>query len=106
MPKIYYIKNEVERPVEVYELKKDEYQVPTFEEFMKTYERDEEVNYADLEHSDIGDSKICGPCSDGSRYCSCCQSELQRQYWVAINNNAISRWENGEKIDEVAKVYA
>jgi hypothetical protein len=44
MPKnTYYIKNEVQKPVENYELKKDEYQIPSFEEFMKSYEVDEKV---------------------------------------------------------------
>jgi len=40
----YYIKTEIKKPIEtVYEIK-DEYKVPSFEEFMKAYEMDEKVN--------------------------------------------------------------
>src|SRR5215204_7687758 len=48
----------------VYELKNE---IPTFEEFMKTYEDDGSLNYDDLSGGDIGESKGHGPCH---RYCS------------------------------------
>jgi len=52
-----------EKPFEtVYELK-DEYQVPSFEEFMKTYENDGNVNYDDLNSDDISESRGYGPCN-------------------------------------------
>src|ERR1043165_4576362 len=56
---------ENKKPVEtVYELKNE---VPSFEEFMKTYESDENLNYDDLTYSDISDKgKGYGPCK---RYC-------------------------------------
>jgi len=47
----------------VHELKGDEYKIPSFEEFMKDYQVDEKVNYADLESGDIGSSKGYGPCN-------------------------------------------
>jgi len=54
-----------EKPFEtVYELK-NENEVPSFEEFMKTYESDDNVNYADLEVNDISVNRGCGPtCPD------------------------------------------
>lgn len=60
---------EVKKPFEtVYELKNE---VPSFEEFMKTYEADESLNYDDLSYSDISDKgKGYGPCSPS--YCSGC----------------------------------
>ena len=73
---------ENKKPFEtVYELK-DEYQVPSFEEFMKTYENDDKVNYDDLESGGLGEGKRRGPCSDGRnwRSCPCSRNELQRQY--------------------------
>jgi len=86
MPKLnsYLIENK--KPVEtVAELKNE---TPSFEEFMKTYEADEKVNYYDLIYSDISDKgKGHGPCTWDNPNCSCCQTELQRKYWVAINNS-------------------
>lgn len=62
---------EVKKPTEtVYELK-DEYKIPTFEEFMKTYEGS--VNYADLSGSSVGEAKGYGPCSSSS--CECYVSQ-------------------------------
>jgi hypothetical protein len=55
---------EVKKPFEtVYELKNE---IPSFEEFMKTYENDGNLNYDDLSSGDVGDSKGYGPCH---RYC-------------------------------------
>ena len=49
------------KPIEtVYEIK-DEYKVPSFEEFMKTYEVDEKVNYDDLSGGGMGEVKGYGP---------------------------------------------
>ena len=52
---------ENKKPVEtVYELK-DEYKIPSFEEFMKTYGSDGNLNYDDLNSGDIGTPKVYGP---------------------------------------------
>jgi len=52
-----------QKPIEVvYEIK-NEYDVPSYEEFMKTYENDENLNYDDLNTYDISVDKCCGPCS-------------------------------------------
>jgi hypothetical protein len=81
---------ENKRPVEtVCELKD---QVPSFEEFMKTYESDGEVNdsyQAEFSNcNNMGADKGYGPCSWNNSNCTCySQSELQRQYWAAINDN-------------------
>jgi len=37
-------------------------EVPSFEEFMKTYESDGNSNYDDLNSGDVGESKGYGPC--------------------------------------------
>jgi hypothetical protein len=51
---------EVKKPFEtVYELKNE---IPSFEEFMKTYETDGNLNYDDLSGVDIGTQKGYGPC--------------------------------------------
>ena|ERR1043166_10175480 len=53
---------EVKKPFEtVYELKNE---IPTFEEFMKTYENDGNLNYDDLKGDGLGEVKGYGPCSD------------------------------------------
>lgn len=73
MPKTneWAIPKNIDKPVEtVYEIK-NEYDVPSFEEFMKSYKVDENLNYADLGHSDIGDSKGYGPCRNSLCGCSC-----------------------------------
>ena len=52
---------EAQKPFEtVYELKNE---VPSFEEFMKTYENDGNVNYDDLSGGGVGESKGYGPCN-------------------------------------------
>lgn len=52
---------EIKKPVEEVREVKEENQIPSFEEFMKVYQTDENVNYADLENGGIGDSKGYGP---------------------------------------------
>jgi len=59
------IENQIPKTETVCELK-DKYEVPSFEEFMKTYESDEKVNdsyNAELgSYGDIGTPKAFGPC--------------------------------------------
>jgi hypothetical protein len=55
----YLIKENYKKVEEVREIKNE---VPSFEEFMKTYEGG--VNYADLNSDDIGTQKGYGPCPD------------------------------------------
>jgi len=51
---------EVKKPFEtVYEIKNE---IPSFEEFMKTYESDDNLNYADLRGGSVGEVKGYGPC--------------------------------------------
>jgi len=50
----------------VYELK-DEYKIPSLEEFMKTYENDGNLNYDDLNDSSIGEVKGYGPCPNSNQ---------------------------------------
>jgi hypothetical protein len=53
------IENQIPKTEMVYELKNE---IPSFEEFMKTYENDGKVNYADLSGGDVGEVKGYGPC--------------------------------------------
>jgi len=63
------------KPIEtVYEIKGDEYKIPSFEEFMKDYQVDEKVNYDDLSGGSVGEVKGYGPCS-GSCRCNCPRSD-------------------------------
>src|ERR1043166_844594 len=68
---------ENKKPVEtVYELK-DEYKIPSFEEFNKTYKGG--VNYADLNSGDIGTNKGYDPTNDGAncyKYCYYCRKDV------------------------------
>jgi len=66
------IPKNIDKPVEtVYELKGNEYKVPSFEEFMKTYESDGSLNYDDLSGGDIGVAKASGPCYYSNADCVC-----------------------------------
>ena len=61
----YLVENK--KPIELVQELKDEYKTPSFEEFMENY-RESNLNYDDLKHGDIGDSKGYGPChSCGNR---------------------------------------
>jgi hypothetical protein len=75
MPKLnpYLIENKAQ----IEEVREIENKVPSFEEFMKSYENDSNVNYDDLNSGDVGEVKGYGPCT--SSYCSCSSYELRRQ---------------------------
>jgi hypothetical protein len=58
---------ENKKPIEtVYEIKNE---IPSFEEFMKTYENDSNLNYGDLDSGSVGEVKGYGPCQNYS--CDC-----------------------------------
>jgi len=61
----------------IYELK-EKCEIPSFEEFMKTYERDERVNYDDLSGGGISEVKGYGPCltSGGCPYSTSLQVKI------------------------------
>lgn len=60
---------EVKKPYEtVYEIKNE---IPTFEEFMKDYKTDENLNYDDLSVGSVGEVKGYGPCNYKNDYCTC-----------------------------------
>lgn len=60
---------ENKKPVEtVYDIKNE---IPAFEEFMKTYENDVNLNYDDLSDGSIGEVKEYGPCSWHNPKCTC-----------------------------------
>jgi len=54
------IENQIPKTETVCELK-DKYEVPSFEEFMKTYESDDNLSYDDLSGGGIGEVKGYGP---------------------------------------------
>ena len=59
-------------------------EVPSFEEFIKSYEGD--VNYADLNGSDVGTNKGYGPCSWHNSKCTCYVSDG----WIPLNSGCPS----------------
>ena len=76
------IENKIPKTETVCELK-DEYKVPSFEEFMKTYEADENLNYDDLTFSDISDKgKGYGPCYYVNKNCTCYVN--QNPKWIQL----------------------
>jgi len=69
---------EVKKPFEtVCEIKNE---TPSFEEFMKSYENDGNLNYDDLNSDSVGEVKGYGPCTWNNPDCSCYQSQLQSHY--------------------------
>jgi len=66
------IENQIPKTEMVYEIK-DEYKVPSYEEFVKSYENGGNLNYEDLSGGGVGEVKGYGPCSDyrcyGSNKC-------------------------------------
>ena len=52
------IENQIPKTETVYELKNE---IPSFEEFMKTYENDDNLNYDDLNGGNAGEVKGYGP---------------------------------------------
>jgi hypothetical protein len=52
----------------VYELKNE---IPSYEEFMKTYKVDENLNYDDLSSGSVSEAKGYGPCSWHNPKCTC-----------------------------------
>src|SRR3954469_15008240 len=65
------------KKVELVQELKDEYKVPSFEEFMKDYKVDDNLNYDDLSSGSVGETKGYGPCT--SPNCSHSREELQDQ---------------------------
>jgi hypothetical protein len=65
----YYTK--IEKPVEIVHELKTDYEVPSFEEFMKSYQVDEKVNYADLSDGSVGEVGGYGPCYYDNANCTC-----------------------------------
>jgi len=55
------IENQIPKTETVYEIK-DEYKVPSYEEFVKSYENDGNLRYDDLSGGSVGEVKGYGPC--------------------------------------------
>ena len=88
---------ENKKPIEIVSEIKDEYKVPTYEEFLKTYELDKVVveSYENeiKSYSDIGVEKGYGPCKNTLCGCFCPKTECvveirQVQLNDAYPNNA------------------
>jgi len=87
MPKIneWVIPKNIQKPVEtVYEIKNEDYKVPSFEEFMKGYQADENLNYADLSGGGVGEVKGYGPCH------SCGNRNLRFRLQITL-----TKWDGG-----------
>jgi hypothetical protein len=79
---IYEIKNETQSVVGD--------QIPSFEEFMKTYENDGSVNYDDLNGGSISEVKGYGPCKNSLCSCDCYSDKC------ICSNVEGSLYDNGE----------
>jgi len=60
--------NGIPKTETVYEIKNE---IPSYEEFLKTYKSDDNLNYDDLNGGDIGEVKGYGPCTNKNSNCSC-----------------------------------
>lgn len=73
---------ENKKPVEtVYEIKNE---TPSFEEFIKNYGSDGNLNYDDLSNSDIGIAKGYGPTGNTAnvyKYCYYCKKDVSVTYY-------------------------
>ena len=77
------IPKNIDKPVEMaYEIKGDEYKVPSYEEFMKSYEGDSKVNYDDLSGGGVGEVKGYGPCEHSNPDCT--HFAYQSPPWVQL----------------------
>jgi hypothetical protein len=74
-------KNNIYLPKEnfknVEEVREIENEIPSYEEFMKNYENDGNLNYDDLSGESVDEVKGYGPCANS--YCSCSNYELRQQ---------------------------
>ncbi|CFW92716.1 protein of unknown function [endosymbiont DhMRE of Dentiscutata heterogama] len=50
---------------------KDEYKVPSYEEFLKNYKSDSNLNYNDLSGGEVWESEGYGPCVYKKSHCKC-----------------------------------
>jgi len=64
--------NGIPKTETVYEIKNE---IPSYEEFLENYEKENSINYNDLTHEDINSNKGYGPCSWNNPNCECYLSE-------------------------------
>lgn len=95
-----YLENK--KPIELVQELKDEYKVPSFEEFNRTYENIGDLNYDDLSGGSIGEVGGYGPCT--SSYCSCSNYEL-RQQLRQKQEDLDSLWEKFKEYDSKWEDY-
>src|SRR3954454_6412441 len=97
------IPKNIDKPFEtVYEIKDEkEYKVPSFEEFMETYESDENLNYDDLSGSGLDEVKEYGPCIINGQLnydnCHCSSDELDRQLKIIRNKRELEALEREKR---------
>ena len=76
----------------------NKYKIPSFEEFMKTYENDGNLNYDDLNSGNVGEVKGHGPCIINGELnydnCNCPNEELDRQYKIIRNKIELEKIRN------------
>jgi len=102
------IENQIPKTETVYELK-EEYKTPSFEEFMKTYESDDNLSYEDLSGGDISETRGYGPCyvcdkptvwkdlympCPGVRNNNPCSNSTRKMYWVHASCGSSSQISN------------
>jgi hypothetical protein len=100
-----YLPKENYKKVE--EVREIENEYPSYEEFMKTYKYDDNLNYADLRGSDVGTQKGYGPCKKDGCNCSCnwdgCSCKLFKSERWGSEEYGVKKWYHkssvGGKID-------
>ncbi|CAG8456164.1 26254_t:CDS:2, partial [Gigaspora margarita] len=80
---VYLVENKKAQVEEVREINN---KMPSYEEFMKTYENDGNLSYDDLSSGDVGEVKGYGPCSWDNPNCSCYDNNRNFQLRVCATS--------------------
>jgi DNA-directed RNA polymerase subunit RPC12/RpoP len=83
------------KPFETVQEVGEKYGIPSYEEFMKNYESDDSLNYADLSDGDIGEVKGHGPCY-------VCNKPTK---WIDLYMSCPGVNDSGEKCTNTRKTY-
>lgn len=76
--------NLVNNKAQIEEVREIDNEIPSFEEFMKTYENDANLNYDDLSGGSVGEAEGYGPCSRSD--CNCFKKSRVFKLRVRLEN--------------------
>lgn len=98
------VENQIPKTETVYELK-EKYEIPSFEEFMRNYEMDENLNYDDLSGGDISEVGDYGPTSrndKGKKKERFSSKYKNDEHWIDTINGVAGESADWWKVDESA----